>query len=285
MADIGLQNRDSLIARLERWLPSGVGVCAAIALLAGAGLLGVINGGYWDNVTGALSDTRNAAANAVGFSITNVAITGRKHLTQDEVLATGGVNGRSSLLFLDAEAVRDKLKANAWISDATVQKLYPGQLRIDIVERAPFALWQHDGNVSVIADNGTVLQPFMASQFTSLPLVVGKGAEVHAKEFLDLLTQFPQLLAAVKAVVFVGERRWNLRMAEGLDIRLPETDVSVALATLTKLDHDENLLSRDINVIDMRLPDRLTVRLSDDAAKAREDMLKDKKLKRKAGDA
>ena len=75
-------------------------------------------------------------ANSAGFRITTVAINGRKQLTQDEVLAIGGVNGRSSLLFLDAATVRDKLKANPWIGEATVLKLYPGQLQIDIVERS-----------------------------------------------------------------------------------------------------------------------------------------------------
>ena len=62
-------------------------------------------------------------------------INGRKQLSQDEILAVGGVSGRSSLLFLDAAVVRDKLKANPWIADATVMKLYPGRLMIDVAER------------------------------------------------------------------------------------------------------------------------------------------------------
>jgi cell division protein FtsQ len=213
-----------------------------------------------------------------------VAINGRKQLTQDEVLAIGGVNGRSSLLFLDAAVVRDKLKADPWIGDATVLKLYPGQLQIDITERSAFALWQQDGRLSVISDDGAVLEPYVSRRFVSLPLVVGKGADVRAKDFLALLARYPQVHAATKAVVFVGERRWNLRLKDGLDIRLPENDVGNALAALSKLDKEERLFSRDIVAIDMRLPDRLTVQLSEDAAKARGDLFKDKKPK-KAGNA
>ena len=100
------------------------------------------------------------------------------------MLAVGGVNGRSSLLFLDAATVRDKLKANPWIADATILKLYPGQLQIDIVERSAFALWQQDGRLSVIADDGAVLEPYVSRRFLSLPLVVGKGAETRARDFL-----------------------------------------------------------------------------------------------------
>src|SRR6202008_1035795 len=88
-----------------------------------------------------------------------------------------------------------------------------------------------------------------------------------------------------KAAVFVGERRWNLRTKDGLDIRLPEHDVGNALAELSRLDKEEKLFSRDIVAVDMRLPDRLVVQLSDDAAKAREKLYDDKKPKKKAGDA
>jgi cell division protein FtsQ len=201
------------------------------------------------------------------------------------VLAIGGVNGRSSLLFLDAATVRDKLKANPWIGEATVLKLYPGHLKIDIVERSPFALWQQDGRLSVIADDGAVLEPYVSRRFVSLPLVVGKGAETRARDFLALLACYPQVRAATKAAVFVGERRWNLRLKDGLDVRLPENDVGNALAALSKLDKEEKLFSRDIVAVDMRLPDRLTVQLSEDASRAREELFKDKKPKKKAGDA
>jgi cell division protein FtsQ len=274
-----------LIAFVERYLPHRAGVAATVLILLGSAGFGVVKGGHLEAFASAVSDTRNAIANSAGFRITSVAINGRKQLSQDEVLGVGGVNGRSSLLFLDAATVRDKLKANPWIADATVLKLYPGHLQIDIVERSAFALWQQDGRLSVIADDGAVLEPYVSRRFLSLPLVVGKGAETRARDFLALLARYPQVHTLTKAAVFVGERRWNLRLKDGLDIRLPENDVGNALAGLSKLDKEDRLFSRDIVAIDMRLPDRLTVQLSEDAAKAREELFKDKKSKKKAGDA
>jgi len=274
-----------LIAILERYIPHRAGVAATVLMLLGSAGFGIVKGGHLEELTAAASDTRNAIANSAGFRITTVAINGRKQLTQDEVLAIGGVNGRSSLLLLDAALVRDRLQANPWLADATVQKLYPGQLQINIVERTAFALWQRDGRLSVIADDGAVLEPYVSSRFMSLPLVVGKGAETRARDFLALLDRYPQVRDATKAAVFVGERRWNLRLKDGLDIRLPEHDVGNALATVSKLDKEERLFSRDIVAVDLRLPDRLSVQLSEDAAKAREELFKDKKPKKKAGDA
>jgi cell division protein FtsQ len=274
-----------LIAFLERYLPNRAGVAATVLMLLGSAGFGIVRGGHLDELTAAAGDTRNAIANSAGFRITAVAIGGRKQLTQDEVLAIGGVSGRSSLLFLDAAIVRDRLKANPWISEATVQKLYPGQLQINIVERTAFALWQQGGRLSVIADDGTVLENYISNRFMSLPLVVGRGAETHARDFLALLDGYPQVRDVTKAAVFIGERRWNLRLKDGIDVRLPENDVGEALAGLSRLDREERLFSRDIVAVDMRLPDRLTVQLSEDAAKARDELFKEKKPKKKAGDA
>jgi cell division protein FtsQ len=272
-----------LVAWMERHVPRRAGAAATLMLLLASAGFGIVRGGHLDELSAALGDSRNALANSAGFRITAVGVNGRKQLTQDEVLAIGGVNGRSSLLFLDASAVRERLKANPWIAEATVLKLYPGALQINIVERKAFALWQQDGRLSVIADDGAVLEPYVTRRFLSLPLVVGKGAESRARDFLALLAQYPQVRDVTKAVVFVGQRRWNLRLKDGLDVRLPENDVDKALTELSRLDKEDHLFSRDIVAVDMRLPDRLTVQLSDDAAKAREELFK--KPKKKAGDA
>src|SRR5215510_446958 len=272
------------IVWLERRMPRRAVLMLTIATLLGSAVLGVIKGGHVDAVLAQLADGRNALANSAGFRITSVVVNGRRQLSQDEVLGIGGVNGRSSLLFLDAATVRDKLKANPWIAEATVLKFYPGQLQIDLVERTAFALWQQGGRLAVIADDGAVLEPYVARRFMSLPLVVGKGAETRARDFLALLARYPQVHSVTKAAILVGERRWNLRLKDGLDIRLPESDVGNALAALSKMDKEDKLFSRDIVAVDMRLADRLTVQLSEDAAKAREELFKDKK-KKKAGDA
>jgi cell division protein FtsQ len=272
-----------LVALVERHVPRRAGAAATLMLWFASAGFGIVRGGHLDELSTALGDSRNALANSAGFRIASVTINGRKQLSQDEVLATGGVTGRSSLLFLDASAVRERLKDNPWISDATVLKLYPGALQINIVERTPFALWQENGRVSVIAEDGAVLEPYVTRRFLSVPLVVGKGAETRARDFLALLAQYPQVQSVTKAAVFVGERRWNLRLKGGLDVRLPESDVDKALAELSRLDKEDRLFSRDVVAVDMRLPDRLTVQLSDDAAKAREELFK--KPKKKAGDA
>jgi cell division protein FtsQ len=256
----------------------------ATVLLAAAVGYSVVAGGHLANIGTWAKTAREEVANAVGLRIAAVSISGSKEVSREEILTTTGVSGRVSLLFLDAAAARTRLLSNPWIADAAVLKLYPDRLQISVTERQAFALWQKDGRVSVIAPDGTVLEPYIEDRYLDLPLVVGRGAEIQANDFFAVLGGFATIRAQLRASVLVAERRWDLWLKNGVEIRLPETRVEQALELLTKLDRDKQLLSRDIVAVDLRLPDRVSVRLSDGAALAREGALKDKK-KKKGGDA
>jgi len=266
-------------------LPRGVGVILSAIMMLGIGAFGAVSGGHSAAFFHELSNLRDAGANALGFRIAAIALSGNRQVTREEVLATTGVTGHSSLLFLDVDRARERLKTNPWIADATVLKLYPGELKITVKERKPFAVWQKEHRLSVIASDGTVLEPYVARRFTVLPLVVGAGAGTRAHNFLALIDRFPDIRRRLRAAVLVAERRWNLRLDGGIDVRLPEAGIEHALATLVAIDHEQKLLSRDILAIDLRLPDRVTVRMSDAAAAARAEALKDKAKQRKGGNA
>ena len=257
-------------------LPRFTGTIAFTLLMTATIGFGIVRGGHAEAVAAELGDARDAIANALGFRITSIALAGGRQLTREEILTTAGVTGRTSLLFLDATTARARLKANPWISEATVLKLYPGRLHIAVTERDAFALWQKGGKVSVIAIDGTVVEPYVSMRFAKLPMVVGEGAELKARDFLAIVEQFPSIREQVRAAVLVANRRWNLQLVNGIDIRLPEDDIATALGTLVKLDRDKKLLSRDIDVVDLRLPDRVTVRLTDGAFAARLEQLKPK---------
>jgi cell division protein FtsQ len=285
-------NSVSRLGRLmDRWswllrtrLPRGAGTVAFALLVAASVAYGIVKGEHVPELTDALKSARDGLGNQVGFRIKSIAISGSTHMSREQVLAVAGITGSTSLLFLDVEDTRERLKTSPWVADASVLKLYPGELQIGIKEREAFALWQKDGQVSVIAQDGTVLDAFVAPGMTRLPLVVGAGAQTQAKAFLSLLDRHSALREQVRASVMVGERRWNLRLKNGLDVQLPETGVAAALDRLVELDRQKNLIARDIVTIDLRLADRVTVRLSDAAAEARASALKEKKAAKKGRD-
>ncbi len=272
------------LARVSVRVPRYAGVIACLAFLFGVSAYGVIKGDHIPAIQAAIKDGGDAAANAAGMRIATVSLSGQRQVSREEIFAAAGVTDRSSLMFLDVADARARLEAIPWIAEATVRKLYPDRLQITITEREAFALWQQQGKVNVIAADGTVLGTKVEPRFALLPFVVGNGAAARARDFLAVLDRFPSIRDSVRASILVADRRWNLRLKNGIDVRLPDTDMERALETLARFDRDKNLLSRDIVAIDLRLPDRLTVRLSDAAAQAREEAVK-KTTKKKGGDA
>jgi cell division protein FtsQ len=119
--------------------------------------------------------------------------------------------------------------------------------------------------------------------------VVGEGAEYAAAEFLSVLARYPDIAGRLEASVLVAQRRWTLHLKDGIEVLLPEADPERGLKTLVDLAQNNKLLTRDIVAVDLRLTDRVTVRLSEAAAAARDEALKaaakDKKGKGKGGEA
>ena len=205
---------------------------------------------------------------AKGFEIADADVRGHNKLRRDEILAAAGITRYTSLVLLDADIAREKLKSNPWIAEAVIRKLYPNRIEIEVTEREAFALWQRGGKLAVVSDDGTVLEEVRDARPEKLPLVVGEGAAKHAAEFLTVLDRFPAIKAEVYGAVFVAERRWNLRLNSGVDVRLPEGDPEAALTLLLKLNREQNLFSRDIAMIDLRIPGQVVVRMSEAAAAA-----------------
>jgi cell division protein FtsQ len=267
--------------------PRGAGVSAVALLLLASSYYGAVKGGHADAIAAQVQDICDSVANSLGFRVSAVELAGQHHVSRETVLTLAGITGRSSLLFLNAAHTRARLLTDPWIAQASVLKLYPGRLRIGIKERKPFALWQKNGAVSLIASDGTVLEPYVPASFASLPLLVGRGAQHAGQDFLNLVNRHADIAHRVQASVLVAERRWDLHLDNGIVVMLPENDPERALATLSELDRSKKLLSRDIVTVDLRLPDRVSVQLSDAAAAAREEALKaaaDKK-KKKGGEA
>ncbi len=268
------QARRWFSALVESEIPRGAGSSAAALLLLASVCYGVVKGEHLPMIAENLHNLCDSAANAAGFGITEVALSGEHELARDDILKTAGITPNTSLLFLDAAQARTRLLTNPWVAEATVLKLYPGRLRIEIKERKAFALWQRDARISLIANDGTVLEPDVPRAFAKLPLVVGEGAAQESPGLLTLIARYPEIASQVEASVLVAQRRWNLHLHNGVEVLLPEYAPEQALKVLTDLERQKHLLSRDIVIVDLRLADRVTVRQSDAAAATRDEALK-----------
>ncbi|MEL6088636.1 cell division protein FtsQ/DivIB [Bartonella schoenbuchensis] len=219
---------------------------------------GISSNGQMDNII-------KAAPLNFGFVVTNVDMGGNKRIARQDILKILGLDAYPSIVSFDVNKARFILERQAWIQSADVQKIYPNRVRISVVEREPYAVWQHDGIMDIVDHTGYVIAPFQAGLVQNLPLVVGHGAQNAAKLFIQELSAYPQLSDRVRAYVRVGNRRWDIVLDNGMRIMLPEKGAIESLSSLIKAGTTQDLFVRDVLSVDLRLSDRITVSLSDEA--------------------
>lgn len=222
-------------------------------------------GTAWTNATASF----HASTARAGLAVDEVLLQGRREADRAAILAALRVERGTPILAFDPHAAQAALKAIPWVAAARVERRLPDTIFVSIVERAPMALWQHDHTLRLVDSEGTVLSETNLERWGDLPLLVGKDAPKHGQALLALLAAEPLIGRRVEAATLVGGRRWDLKLDNGVDVRLPEKDVAAALRQLATVQQTNKVLERDIVAVDLRVPDRLTVQTSSTAAEAR----------------
>ncbi len=257
-------------------LPRFFGTGLTVLFFGVVAVTGAILGGHLDAFRERYGEPRHALARLVGLGLDQVTIAGIARLSETEVLDAAGISAKVSLALLDPAEMRDRLERVPLIKSASVRKLYPNELVVTLVERDAHALWQKNGEVFVIAQDGTVIDRLQDGRFAHLPIVVGEDANTRTADYVALLEAAGPLRGRIMAGTLVSGRRWTLKIDNGVDVRLPEIGTAAAMARLLKLDREQRILDKDVIAIDLRMDDRVVVRLTEEAMAARLEALKKK---------
>ena len=229
--------------------------------------------GGWLLQSGAPGRVADSAGRAVdhvmigaGLTVRDLKLSGRAQAAQADVISALGLHTNQTIFDVDIKAGRERLEEMGWVESARITRRLPSTLEVHIVERLPFALWQVQRRLILVDRDGTPIIRKGLGRFTHLPVVVGDDAPVNAAELIDLLKARPGLLARLDAATRIGHRRWNLRLNNGIDIYLPEEGIARALQRLAVLQRDQKILDREVAVIDLRLADRLVIRMPAEVA-------------------
>ena len=201
-----------------------------------------------------------ALAEEMGFKVDEILVIGRNETKQKELLSAVRLARGAPILAFDLEAAQKRVEALPWVRKASVERMLPDTVLLNVEEREPLVLWQHKGAFALIDTDGEVILRKGLERFSDLLVVVGADAPKHAAKLLQALATEPELMDLVKAAVRVGGRRWNLRLKGDIDVRLPETDAAAAWTRLAEYEKTHQVLARDVRILDLRMPDRLIVR-------------------------
>ncbi len=214
-----------------------------------------------------------AAAGRAGFTVNGYEIVGLNRMDRamvDKVVtaeldraAGDAAEPKAPQALVDVAAIRARLLRYGWVKDARISRRLPDTLVIDIVERRPAALWQNQGELSLIDAEGIVLDRVPVHAMPDLPLLIGTGANLQEPGLKRLMAAVPTLAPQLASATWVGERRWDLKFQSGETLALPEGEnaARIALAKFARLDKSTGLLGRGIVRFDLRIPGKMTVRL------------------------
>ena len=266
-----LVTRSPSSIRLARLGPDrlrGKWLILCVLFLGSAVVYGAVVGGQTGRAYDALTGGIENLAVAAGFGVKRITVNGKLHATDAAITAALAAGPDTMMLGFDTDAAKARLEAVPWIRHAQVMRLLPSTLQVVVEERTPYAIWQNRGQTYVVDAEGVVLAPALREAYAGLPLVVGEGAGKSAAQLFDQLTSHGEFTQDLVAAIRVGDRRWTLKLASGIEIMLPDDNVSEALISLAKLDQERGVLKRDIAAVDLRLLDRVTVRLRETASAA-----------------
>lgn len=237
-------------------------------IAGGFALLLVAAGALWLYAAGLPRQTAMAAATAsarAGFTVRQVDVAGARYQPRLSIyreLLTGGSN---SMFLVDLPAARQRLLALPWVEDASIARRWPDRLEVRIIERAPAALWQYQGQMRLIDRHGAVLPVEDLSAWRELPLLVGAEARREAADLIRLIGNHPDIARQLKGAQWLGQGRWDLRMTGGETISLPRGEqAGAALAAFARENSERPLLGRGFVRFDLRIPDKMVVQVSSD---------------------
>lgn len=239
------------------------GMAGSIVLL---GLVALVlwAGGYFAMVGRSVDRMANIAAVAAGLEVKQVTLRGAHQTAHEEITeALGPVLG-ASIIHLSLDEARARIEELGWVRSAAVTRLLPDTISVSVREREPAAVWQLKGVLYLIDDSGAIIREVDAGEYANRPLIVGAGAPEAAGGILKALAGKEELQKRIYALVRVGERRWDMRLHNEIEIKLPEENFESALSDLELLQAAQQTLDQPIKYIDLRDPERMVVKRRDE---------------------
>jgi cell division protein FtsQ len=246
------------------------GWLVGLPVLTAAGVYGAMQAAHLPAGQSALQkagDKLLEASAAFGLTVADIRVEGRETTDRQTILDALGAGPGTPILAVSPRRAKERLEALSWVRSAVIERRLPDTIYVRLVERKPLALWQHNGKIELIDGEGGVIPVPRLDRFAKLPMVVGPDAATHAAALLAMLASEPDLAGRVTAAVRVGGRRWNLRIDNAVDVLLPADAPAAAWAELAGLERSSAVLKRNVQAVDLRLPDRLVLRINPEAPK------------------
>lgn len=229
--------------------------------LIGAGAFALLtDGGRTARAALPLTEQIDTLLVDAGFGINEVRLTGHRYTVDSDIFAALDEEKTGSLLRFDPRQARHRIEQLSWVETAAVTRVFPDQLRIDIKERQPFAVWINGGREALVDPSGRLLAYVTHGAASELPRIRGAEAPAAAAELFAALRRHPGIAQRLETADRIGGRRWTLRLDSSVAVHLPAEGQAAAIDRLADLQARQGLLDQGNLVADLRLAHRIAIR-------------------------
>ena len=245
----------NVLGRSLRWSLSGMFIILIVSIL-------LKTNDYGDRLLSELPKYQVSISGGVGLVVDEVLVNGRQNTSKASLLEALNVKLGEPILGLDLDVIQSRVVALPWVKTAHIQRQLPDKVIINIQERRPTGRWQKNGRLTLIDEDGVAIRKLSGNLFQHLPIIIGNDAPEKVKQVLPILKKEPELFRRVKALTFVGSRRWNVRVDDKIDIKLPEKQIDKAWSHLATIEKGHKVLNRDVIEVDMRIIGQFIIKLT-----------------------
>ncbi len=257
--------------RMQRWMLTPgirmalrVGIPFALVFSVSSGFLSSED--RRDALNLFIAQVRSSIQERPEFMVGLMAIDGASASVAEDIREVVPIDFPVSSFDLNLEQIRDVIVGLDPVREATVRIRPGGIMEVQVVERIPVVVWRNYEGVTLLDDTGAHVAELPSRRLRSdLPLIVGEGADTAVREALALFAVARPLADRIRGISRMGERRWDVVLDRGQRILLPDREPVRALERVIALNQVQDLLDRDVAVVDMRIGERPTIRMTEHA--------------------
>lgn len=225
-------------------------LCVKVLIVFGVYVFFFTN--YFNNTKQEIIQNVYELTSDLGFKLKNVLVEGQNNVQTAEILTALNADKGTPIFALNLELIKNNLQHNSWLKNvALVERRLPNTLYIRLVERVPVALWQINGQVFLIDEEGFKITTEI-SEFQDLLHVVGTDANIYTSQLIEDLAKHPELAKKVISAVRYGGRRWDINFEQDITVKMPDVNFERALDYLAKMYEKNILFDQNYKTIDLR---------------------------------
>lgn len=260
-----------LAYRMQRWLLTP-GLRLALRIAVPFAVVFSLTSGFLasqdrrDALVLFLSEIRTSIQERPEFMVNLMAVDGAGPDVSEDIREVVPIDFPVSSFVLDLHQIRETIVGLDPVKDASVRILPGGILQVNVTRRLPVLIWRDYDSVSLLDETGAHVASVVSRRIRpDLPLIAGEGADQAVPEALDLFAAAAPLSDRLRGLVRIGQRRWDVVLDRDQRILLPAENPLPALERVIALGQAQDLLSREVAVVDMRLAHRPTIRMTENA--------------------